>query len=1245
MGRLSFTDVEKTTLKNLSALSATKFANAELNNKALRRAFTGDIQGYLLSRAIGIDESSPDYTKTVEERLKDSSEETMFAKCMAVALVVGYFQSLNNDIEDSVLAEFGFDGLSSAFEDAVAIHLASVVSSEKALKTLGNGLRVQIRTCSPEEYFSGDLYHKDIETLSKLLVADIDDGYNKKMLEAIREIDDIKGAVTNYISDIKAVYTLLFEDSFGVDTYKGVMYSGGEFLTIEGDSTEATPVHEAPRTLAEFASRVYKRIDDSVYISDKRQFDYGLIFEKSQTVYFPRKILEYALGRESTLNILRNYYKSPTYSPSWTTYMEQYLAGNIDAVLYRGAYRAFEKVLLDKKSIKSDFASLDFRSSVSDYKAFITEKMKLSGVFDSVRKLLGKVAKSMKSAYILTKYPYLAGQIAAINFRVCSAPGVSTLGTDAATSRHLFKNLVAENDNEQFAPPVDISSGRKVDGKNVSANICEYQYDINPLLTKAEPLFGYTVQRQNKKKGISAGWNNILIGRSASGKEVYAASGSDVKMQNYFIHNIIAGSRSGKGVMTMNLLANALAAGKPIFYLDRKPDMASMLFGLSKGGQFIVNGGFYNPKTDNTKVDSVGVYNETQGVAMSPWRDIARPFLEANPRIAELFGPPGSGYEGVLGDYIYFRAFMFCFGLCVLRAKLPEKHEFREMMNGNDGIVIVVDELTGFQQSISSLLSTISSRMVQSALNLGDSDSIIEQRNKLMRKLALCESQIENAKNEPARLKAENEYEDTKVTMSKLVDEQSLYAATLFQKILDSFKTASSLAVAGFRGGEFNYSDIFVLGQYLDANYYATSLDGDNGQLSTVFFPLLSSGKDYRSIFKGADIVRSFLEQMSQEDWFLGRNAGYNYAMKEASEAVRQWIDDDGNWEYIACQQSQTCNAIRAQGGQVVDASMRPVLFKPYLVLNMSNEGNPPSDDRGDFQYVAQCRDRVNKSAGGEDLWETVRLKHLKPGVVVTADEKHYGSLDDGIGFAGLVEATLETIKTKSGNPKQIGDINEYIAKILSRSGKIADAVAKKMHYNSWQELIFDFSKEGLFSFDDMVRAVLEPSEYTEESRLPLYAKLGMLGNESESVGDMDDDDEQSFDDQFGDIGDSVSVDEAAVGGSDYRNVDPFQSSAPPPTQEPPRPLDTRAAAQQMWGNQTQDSAPPPPPSTPSQGGQSHAAGQTNTEVISALWSQAMMLARVAVMMDTSGYQYTEDDVEVVAQTAFELLKEFAGVS
>jgi len=48
------------------------------------------------------------------------------------------------------------------------------------------------------------------------------------------------------------------------------------------------------------------------------------------------------------------------------------------------------------------------------------------------------------------------------------------------------------------------------------------------------------------------------------------------------VTSIIAGTRSGKGVLTMSIYASLIAAGNPVVYLDNKPDMASVLWDLER---------------------------------------------------------------------------------------------------------------------------------------------------------------------------------------------------------------------------------------------------------------------------------------------------------------------------------------------------------------------------------------------------------------------------------------------------------------------------------------------------------------------------------------------------------------------------------------------------------------------------------------------------------------------------------------
>lgn len=1084
---------EKEALKELSNLQNIQFADARLNDITLRRGIMENIESDLVATVANKtldDDKDLEYIDSIISG-KDTSENArlidFFAKSISVALMTGYFQSLNNDRNIDNPPEFGYSDLGLTFQTALISAMSDFISFDKAKNLLEVGLGVSLRVCDRNTYFENEYYHEDIKVLSDILTADIDDGYNKNILDAIGNNGDIRTSIDTYMEDLMAVYTIIFEDGFGTKPYAGVLKDSSGFITISDDSSvSAKKIEQGASTLQRLATRITKRMTGNITISDSRQFNYDEIFSSDTPVFFPKKILEYALGRESTLNITKNIYKQSAYAVSWEAYSQNYVFKNLKTILIRGIYCAIEKVLLSDGKIKSNFISREFTSTVTDYNKFIADVLIDASTYNKVFKYVSKLIDSLKTVCILTKYPYLANKIAGINIRVSCQVNSNAFTADSGVSTYLFKDLIAANSNEIFALPQDLTDGRTSSTNvNISVNVYEYQYDVNPMLSQAEPLFGYIIQKQNQKRNKASNWNNILIGESTAGKELYASKTSDIKLQNNFTHNIIAGSRSGKGVMTMNILASAIASKKPIFYIDRKPDMSSMLYNIVGDRQFIINGGNYVPDFDLN-----GVFDEVSGPAMSTWRS-ANSYLSSNPRIMELFGVANTSYQGVLGDYIYFRAVMFCLGLCCLRTKLRGRdNELYSRFNGDKGIVIVIDELTGFQGSISKLFSTISSPMVQKALNMGDIDKVITQRTDLENKIRVATMKMNEATKESARMQQEAEIEKLQRQISQLVDEQALYAGTLFSKITESYSLLVTLKNAGFKNKEYNYSDIFVLGQYLDANYYASSLTSSNkGAVSSVFFPLTSKKDEYYAAYKGADIVRSFLEELGELDWFLGRNPDYDYGGKSMNPQAQKVCDIDGNWDYIG---RHSCNEVRG----LDSANFRHVLFKPYLVLNSHEENDPPTEfgSNPECQYVTQCARRVNETAGGENLWETVRLKHLQPDVkgVANLNNPMYNHLEEGIGFKGLIRETLLT--TKEG--RQAADsIDEYIVSVLKESGDIANYVAKEMGFDSWQDLIFDLSPKGMFSFTDMINAVTNKRLYTLESRLPLYAKLGVLGS------------------------------------------------------------------------------------------------------------------------------------------------------
>ena len=99
-----------------------------------------------------------------------------------------------------------------------------------------------------------------------------------------------------------------------------------------------------------------------------------------------------------------------------------------------------------------------------------------------------------------------------------------------------------------------------------------YIVDYDAFLN--EVLFAYKQYRAGLKPSLG----NALVGMKMNGVPLTINLLDPRKM----LITIIAGSRSGKGTMTMSLLATIFGSGGSVVYLDNKPDIGAMLWDLER---------------------------------------------------------------------------------------------------------------------------------------------------------------------------------------------------------------------------------------------------------------------------------------------------------------------------------------------------------------------------------------------------------------------------------------------------------------------------------------------------------------------------------------------------------------------------------------------------------------------------------------------------------------------------------------
>ena len=224
------------------------------------------------------------------------------------------------------------------------------------------------------------------------------------------------------------------------------------------------------------------------------------------------------------------------------------------------------------------------------------------------------------------------------------------------------------------------------------------------------------------KKGGKLDWSRVVIGRDEHDKMFTL----NLKANTNRILAIIAGSRSGKGVLTLMLESMARALGITTFYLDYKPDMSKTYYDMAKmfGSEVFAFDG-------NSATAELGRNYDT----LSDFSNIPKEVQEA---MSEL----GFDTKGFSYFTSYIRGIHLLNKLIVLRAKAIKNGGTCENYTlddlGGERIFIVLDEIEklavyadktlGSNNSrLSGEFSTLSNKTKQILLEGGESNSTVDR--------------------------------------------------------------------------------------------------------------------------------------------------------------------------------------------------------------------------------------------------------------------------------------------------------------------------------------------------------------------------------------------------------------------------------------------------------------------------------------------------------------------------------------
>jgi len=753
-------------------------------------------------------------------------------------------------------------------------------------------------------------------------------------------------------------------------------------------------------------------VSDSVLYSDIANdiFECYTACGKSKYVYFYNKIIAYAYGRKVVKskdgNIYFDYCKvnedgrKVSISNNWSKYLNEYIRKDITLAMKDSAYVYCTSALgLKGKSYKEADNVL---------------KSKYNELLDYLR----YVAGSLSLCFVILDFKCINENPVSIRLRVCDSSKKF-----AKVSKDTIIGIVAEGNTGGTGSYSSGSSLNTTDSELVG--VYELNHEFNHKLANGLPLFAYKALETIKSQGDEISFDSLILGQSDDGT-ILRNNTHGLKLGNSLFHYIIAGSRSGKGVMTLNLIVGALLSNKAVFYLDNKPDMASML-SLLAGGNTNLGPKMFAVQGQN--------WEDDRQLQFKPYCDgwINRKNIPIE--AVSLFGEPK--WEGDYGVIFYLRALSLVMGIIFARGRDGGSgHSSDPEFNGSNGIFLICDEINKLQDGFLEEGRTMS--------------KLVTNMPPIQRTYTDCiqklESSYDSANSEDAKKSDVDKFKSAKADVETCLSAAGFYAVSMINMLKDNIGYINGKSKAGFLPKEKSLSDIVVIGQELERAPIGLSELGSitvSGRLAAKVKGATKAAIDIATIDYSVPMSHFVF---SSSDAIIGYNIDHrSYLAQESptSRAYKKLDEDASNFCYLPSLNIEYGKAPAKILTEGKANKSENVYFKPYLILNDCDEDN--SSESG---YVNQMLERVSKAG-------------------ITKEEM-LAAYGDGNGHFNKAIGMPEYLAMLGVN-----DIPER----LQRGAKIADLVLSKyVGYQDdgsgrplWLQFVTDLRPEWMLSITDIV--------------------------------------------------------------------------------------------------------------------------------------------------------------------------------
>lgn len=592
----------------------------------------------------------------------------------------------------------------------------------------------------------------------------------------------------------------------------------------------------------------------------------------------------------------------------------------------------------------------------------------------------------------------------------------------------------------------------------------------NAQMYKNKSTFAWT--QYSDFYGINKpGLSNILLGRSLDGTPYTIDIGNAQSARGIGIY---AGSRAGKGVLTLSLLASFVGIGSPFIYLDCKPDM----FQIMKQLQVVWGTEVGDSEFKLMSYDFASIGDKIGGKDVEKFSELQLKKAELPYR--DLQEITGLNFDEIMSDKTYN-----CLrSLKVMYLFFAWTH-YSAYKNEETKAIMIVDELLNASTTI-----TETTKEIEKAIK-GLDDKLKELKKK-----------NSNEKNKTR----ESEQQE------KLLSEIIKYYMYIYNTYLGEVKTTRGIS---FQNGKSSKLGALVerantesLGKTLNkiifisqkvTSYADTTFAKD---YPAFLYPIVSQcvvilgqnvtygtgSKPYHVIGETAVDAKTYVgggkeedsentkEAISLEEQLMGMATGY-FMVKTRKNNVK------GN------------NQTLVQAKDVHETGCWSV-FKPYMTLNENDIdiNNPYSTDTGG--KFTNAYKKISQS-NGLDIKEVVDSDFIK-------EVEGKKVLEERVGLQGLCEYMYAILRDNNtlgvdGIEKRYND-KEYkkglqkdiVEKLKASVERINAFIIKTTDYESVWDYINDFSTDSLWTYD-MAKHIFNKTEVQ-------LNEIGGTDNESEKV-------------------------------------------------------------------------------------------------------------------------------------------------